>query len=256
MNMNTTNEIKGYVHSIESFGSVDGPGVRFIIFLQGCKMRCQYCHNPDTWKMPNETTKEVTPEGMLKQALHYRTYWKNKGGITVSGGEALLQIDFVTELFRLAKEKGINTCLDTSGFVFTKENPFFSKFEELMKYTDLLLVDIKHIDDEKHKEITGWSNKGILEMTDYLSQINKPIWIRHVLVPGLTDNDEDLKRLDAYIKTLKNVERVEVLPYHTLGTFKWKELGIPYKLEGVSAPTKERIENANALLHTSEYKEK
>lgn len=254
--MNTTSELKGYVHSIESFGSVDGPGVRFIVFLQGCQMRCQYCHNPDTWKMPSETTKAVTPEEMLKQAMRYRTYWKNKGGITVSGGEALLQIDFVTELFRLAKEKGINTCLDTSGFIFKKEEPFFSKFNELMEYTDLLLVDIKHIDEDKHKEITGWSNSGVLAMTDYLSEIGKPIWIRHVLVPGLTDNDEDLKRLDAYIKTLKNVERVEVLPYHTLGTFKWKELGIDYKLEGVKPPTKERIENANVLLHTSEYKEK
>lgn len=252
--MSTTNEIKGYIHSIESFGSVDGPGVRFIVFLQGCKMRCAYCHNPDTWKM--EAKQEKTPEEMLKQALRYRSYWKNNGGITVSGGEALLQMEFVTELFRLAKEQGVHTTLDTSGNPFTREEPFFSKFQELMKYTDLLLVDIKHIDDEKHKKLTGFTNKNILDMASYLSEINKPVWIRHVLVPEVTDNDEDLKQLDSFIKTLNNVERVEVLPYHTLGTFKWKELGIPYKLEEIKAPTKERIENANALLHTQEYKGK
>ncbi|MDO5291536.1 MAG: pyruvate formate-lyase-activating protein [bacterium] len=253
--MNTTsNQIKGYIHSIESFGSVDGPGVRYIIFLQGCKMRCQYCHNPDTWRM--EAKQEATPEEMLKQALRYKNYWKKNGGITVSGGEALLQIDFVIELFKLAKEKGVNTTLDTSGAPFTREEPFIGKFNELMKYTDLLLVDIKHIDDEQHKQLTGWSNKNILDMCKYLSEINKPVWIRHVLVPEKTDDDESLKQLDAFIKGLSNVERVEVLPYHTLGTFKWKELGIDYKLEGISAPTQERIENANALLHTQDYKQK
>lgn len=250
--MSTANEIKGYVHSVESFGSVDGPGVRFIIFLQGCKMRCAYCHNPDTWKM--EANKVVTPEEMLKQALRYRTYWKKNGGITVSGGEALLQIEFVTELFRLAKQQGVHTTLDTSGNPFTREEPFFSKFQELMKYTDLLLVDIKHIDDEKHKQLTGFTNTNILDMATYLSEIKKPVWIRHVLVPEITDNDEDLKRLDSFIQTLDNVEKVEVLPYHTLGTFKWKELGINYRLEGINAPTSERIENANELLHTKDYR--
>lgn len=249
--MSTANEIKGYVHSIESFGSVDGPGVRFIIFLQGCKMRCAYCHNPDTWKMEASTV--VTPEEMLKQALRYRTYWKKNGGITVSGGEALLQIEFVTELFRLAKQQGVHTTLDTSGCPFTREEPFFSKFQELMKYTDLLLVDIKHIDDEKHKQLTGFTNTNILDMATYLSEIKKPVWIRHVLVPEYTDNDEDLKRLDSFIQTLDNVEKVEVLPYHTLGAFKWKELGINYRLEGINAPTSDRIENANELLHTKDY---
>ncbi len=156
-------------------------------------------------------------------------------------------------MFRLAKKEGVNTCIDTSGANFTREEPFFSKFNELMKYTDLLLVDIKHMNDEEHCELTGKSNKNILDMARYLSQINKPVWIRHVLVPGISDKDEYLIELDKFINTLNNVKKVEVLPYHTLGTFKWEELGIPYKLEGVSAPSKERIDNANKLLHVNNY---
>ena len=189
----------------------------------------------------------------LDKALKYKSYWSDNGGITISGGEPLLQIDFVTELFRLAKKEGVNTCIDTSGANFTREEPFFSKFNELMKYTDLLLVDIKHMNDEEHCELTGKSNKNILDMARYLSQINKPVWIRHVLVPGISDKDEYLIELDKFINTLNNVKKVEVLPYHTLGTFKWEELGIPYKLEGVSAPSKERIDNANKLLHVNNY---
>ena len=240
------------VHSIESFGSVDGPGLRFIVFLKGCHMRCQFCHNPDTWEMSGGEIK--TADELLSQALRYKTYWKKGGGITVSGGEPLLQIDFLIEFFTKAKAKGVHTTLDTSGNPFTRKEPFFSKFNELMKVTDLVMLDIKQINEAEHKVLTGWSNSNILDMARYLSEINKPTWIRHVLVPGGSDNDEQLIKLDKFIKTLNNIDRVEVLPYHTLGTFKWEELGLEYPLKDVKPPTKERIENANKLLHTSEYK--
>lgn len=240
--------LKGYVHSLESFGSVDGPGVRYIIFLTGCAMRCQFCHNPDTWDMKKGTL--YTTDELLGKAMKYRSYWKNDGGITVSGGEPLLQIDFLTELFRKAKANGIHTTLDTSGNPFTREEPFFSKFNELMKYTDLVMLDIKHIDDEQHKILTGCTNKNILDLARYLSDIKKPVWIRHVLVPERSDYDEYLIKLDEFIQTLDNVQKVEVLPYHTLGAYKWDELGYEYKLKGIDPPSVERVENANKLLHT------
>lgn len=239
-------EIKGRIHSVESFGLADGPGVRYIVFLKGCNMRCQYCHNPDTWA--KDGGELMTPEEVLKKALRYKTYWKEKGGITVSGGEALLQIDFVTELFRLAKEKGVNTCLDTSGNPFSLEELFKSKFDKLMKYTDLFMLDIKHMDDAAHRKLTGQTNQNILEMAAYLSDHGKAMWIRHVLVPGITTEEDELHRLRSFLDTLKTVERVEVLPYHTLGVFKWKELGIPYQLEGVDPPTKEQIDRAKEIL--------
>lgn len=240
--------LKGYVHSLESFGSVDGPGVRYIIFLTGCAMRCQFCHNPDTWDMKKGTL--YTTDELLEKAMKYRSYWKNDGGITVSGGEPLLQIDFLTELFRKAKANGIHTTLDTSGNPFTREEPFFGKFNELMKYTDLVMLDIKHIDDEQHKILTGCTNKNILDLARYLSDIKKPVWIRHVLVPERSDYDEYLIKLDEFIQTLDNVQKVEVLPYHTLGAYKWDELGYEYKLKGIDPPSVERVENANKLLHT------
>lgn len=245
--MNTS----AYVHSIETFGLVDGPGVRFIVFLSGCPMRCNFCHNPDTWNMQSGT---LTPaDELLKKALRYKNYWGDNGGITVSGGEPLLQIDFLIEFFKEAKKQGVHTTIDTSGNPFTKEEPFFSKFQELMKYTDLLLLDIKHIDDDEHFKITKQTNKNILELARYLSDIKKPVWIRHVLVPGYSDNDEYLKKLNDFIQTLENVEKVEILPYHSLGVSKYEKLGIDYELKDVKPPTQERIENANKLLHTSEY---
>ena len=230
------------VHSIESFGSVDGPGIRFVIFLKGCTMRCQYCHNPDTWSRTGGTLRSV--DDILAQAQRYQSYWGEKGGITVSGGEALLQIHSLTELFRKAKALGINTCLDTSAQPFSRESSNFSAFEELMKYTDLVLLDIKHIDSEAHKQLTGWRNENILDCARYLSDIEKPVWIRHVLIPGINDDDESLYRLRAFIDTLSNVERVEVLPYHALGVYKWEQLGIPYPLKDIKSPTNE------SLLHT------
>ena len=237
----------GHIHSTESFGAADGPGVRFIVFMQGCHMRCRYCHNPDTWKMDGGD--EVTADEILKRALRFKPYWGKDGGITISGGEPLLQIDFVIELFKKAKELGINTCIDTAGNPFTKEDPFFSKFEELMKYTDLLLLDLKEINPTRHKDLTGIDNSNIIEMAKYLSEINKPVWIRHVLVPEHSDFDEDLDALGDFIDTLSNVDRVEILPYHTLGKFKWENLGIPYTLESISPPSAERIENAKQRIH-------
>lgn len=236
----------GLIHSTESFGSVDGPGVRFVVFMQGCKMRCKYCHNPDSW-LP-EKGQWITSDELLSKALRYKSYWGKEGGITVSGGEPLLQLDFLIDFFKKAKEQGVNTVLDTSGNPFTKESPFFEKFNLLMQYTDLILLDIKHIDSQKHKALTGYSNDNILEMASYLSKINKPVWIRHVLVPEITDVDEYLLKLRNFITTLKNVQKVEVLPYHSLGEYKWKELGLNYQLKGVIPPTKERIDNAIEIL--------
>ena len=238
--------MEGYIHSTESFGSVDGPGVRFVIFTAGCPMRCQFCHNPDTWNMKTGTL--TSTDDLIKKALRYRSYWGNEGGITVSGGEPLLQIDFLTELFKKAKENGIHTTLDTSGNPFTREEPFFSKFNELMQYPDLILLDIKHIDEKEHIRLTGHTNKNILDLATYLSDMKKPVWIRHVLVPKRSDKDEYLDRLHEFILTLHNVERVEVLPYHTLGAYKWKELGMEYPLEGIDPPTAERVENARKRL--------
>ena len=210
-------------------------------------MRCRYCHNPDTWKMDGGD--EVTADEILKRALRFKPYWGKDGGITISGGEPLLQIDFVIELFKKAKELGINTCIDTAGNPFTKEEPISSKFEELMKYTDLLLLDLKEINPTRHKDLTGFDNSNIIEMAKYLSEINKPVWIRHVLVPEHSDFDEDLDALGDFIDTLSNVDRVEILPYHTLGKFKWENLGIPYTLESISPPSAERIENAKQRIH-------
>lgn len=237
---------KGFVHSVESFGSVDGPGIRFLIFLQGCPMRCQFCHNPDSWK--TGTGEERTADELLDQAERFRAYWGDNGGITVSGGEALLQIDFLLELFEKAKQRGIGTCLDTSAQLFTRKSPFFEKFERLMELTDTVLLDIKHIDDEEHRKLTRHSNVNILDCARYLSEIDKPVWIRHVLIPGITDKDEYLVRLRDFLSTLHNIERIEVLPYHTLGVYKYEKLGIDYPLKDVQPPAAERVANANDIL--------
>lgn len=239
--------MKAKIHSFESFGTVDGPGIRFVTFFKGCPLRCKYCHNPDTWSQSGGD--EYTVSDIVNQVMKYKNYYGDKGGITASGGEPLVQIDFLTELFKSLKENNINTAVDTSGFMFSKSDAeSVKKHDELIKYTDLFLLDIKHIDNEAHIELTGVSNKNTLDFAKYLSSKGKKMWIRHVLVPGITDNDEQLFKLKAFIDTLKTVEKVEVLPYHTMGMVKYKNLGLPYKLEGVEPPNKERIENAKRIL--------
>lgn len=242
---------KGIIHSFESFGAADGPGVRFVVFLKGCNMRCKYCHNPDSWS--EKGGQEADADEIMKKVSRYKSYWGEEGGITVSGGEPLIQMDFVTELFKKAKLEGINTAIDTSGEPFTMKEPFISKFDELMKYTDLVLLDIKEIDDIKHRELTGKTNENILLLAEYLCKIQKPVWIRHVLVPENTDFDEDLDKLGEFISKLSNVKKVEVLPYHTLGVFKWENLGMEYRLEGIGAPTSERITNAKKRLGCDKF---
>ena len=250
--MDNPSAITGRISKFESFGSVDGPGVRFLVFLQGCPMRCLFCHNPETWEMKGG--EEWSAEDVLKKALRYREYWGEEGGITVSGGEPLAQIDFLIALFKLAKEEGVHTCIDTSGAPFSRNPAWFAKFEELMRCTDLLLMDIKHIDADEHKKLTGLPNDHIIDLFRYLDEIGKPIWIRHVLVPGISDNDEFLTRTRDFIRTLHNVKCVEVLPYHSLAIAKYQNLGIDYALKDTEMPTAERIKNANDILETEKYK--
>ncbi|MGM9940383.1 MAG: pyruvate formate-lyase-activating protein [Bulleidia sp.] len=238
--------IKANVHSIETFGSVDGPSVRYILFLKGCRLRCRFCHNPDTWDC--DSADQRSAEEIITHALRYRPYWGKDGGITVSGGEPLLQIDFLIELFSLAKKNRIHTCIDTAGEPFTYEKEWFTGFEQLMALTDLLLVDIKHINREKHIRLTGKPNDNIQELFRYLDQIHKPVWIRQVLVPGWTDDPEDLKQTKAFIDTLSNVEKVEILPYHTLGISKWEKLGLNYTLKNVNPPSQEAVRAAQDIL--------
>lgn len=233
----------GNIHSIETFGTVDGPGVRFVIFLQGCPMRCKYCHNPDTWK--TNTNKIMTSDEILIKYDSVKEFCK--GGITVTGGEPLLQLDFVTELFKQAKTKNIHTALDTSGILFTPFNT--EKFDILIQYTDLILLDIKHINEEEHKKLTGYSNKNILLFAKYLSKNNIPVWLRHVIVPQITFNEMYLTELGQFLKTLKNIKALDVLPYHNMGETKYEKLGIEYPLKGVPSLTKEQaITGRNYIL--------
>lgn len=233
----------GRIHSFESFGTVDGPGIRFVVFMQGCPMRCLYCHNPDTWGGGGSS---FTAEEVAENALKYKSYFTGGGGVTVSGGEPLLQAEFVTELFKILKARGVHTVLDTSGILFDPEN--IHKFDELLSVTDLVLLDIKHIDGNEHKKLTGHSNKNVLAFAKYLSDTGKPMWIRHVLVPVITDNDEYLRRLSEFISALKTVEKVEVLPYHNMGEVKYEKLGLDYPLKGTQPPSRERVLNAKSIL--------
>ena len=235
-------KVTGNIHSIETCGTVDGPGVRFVIFMQGCPMRCKYCHNPDTWNVLEN--KILTVDEIFEQYEGVKEFVK--GGITVTGGEPLLQIDFVTELFKKAKMLNIHTALDTSGITFTPENT--EKFDELIKYTDLILLDIKHIDEVKHNELTGHSNKNILEFAKYLSDKGVPMWIRHVVVPEITYNETYLKHLGQFIKKLKTVKALDVLPYHDMARGKYKELNIEYPLENVPPLAKEDAIKARDVI--------
>ena len=237
---------KGIIHSYETFGAADGPGVRFIVFLHGCPFRCAYCHNPDTWAGREWT--EATADEVLAKALRYREYWGDRGGITVSGGEPLLQPEFVTELFEKAKAKGVTTCLDTAAGPFTREGEKGAAFARLFAATDTVLLDIKHIDEAKHRELTGASNASVLDCARYLNEIGKTVWLRHVLVPGITDDPNALQRLADFVNPMENVVRVDILPYHTLGVAKWHALKIPYRLENVKSPTAESVAKARTYF--------
>ncbi len=235
--------MKGHIHSLESFGSVDGPGIRFVVFFKGCPMRCKYCHNPDTWEPGGGT--EMTADEIIDDFNRNRAFYKN-GGITATGGEPLMQIDFVTELFKKCKEENIHTCLDTSGITFTPNNT--AKFDELIKYTDLVMLDIKHIDPEEHIKLTEQKNDNILEFARYLDRNNIPMWIRHVVVPGITDNKDYLFKLGEFIGSLKNVKALDVLPYHTMGVKKYEALGMEYPLKGVEAMDKSKAVECKKII--------
>lgn len=232
----------GRIHSLETFGTVDGPGIRFVIFMQGCSLKCKYCHNRDTWNM-NAGFECTIPE-LIEQIMRYKSYIDTSdGGVTVSGGEPLLQLDFLIELFKKLKKLKFHTAIDTSGII-----PISPKVEELLSYTDLVLLDIKHIDNEKCINLTSHSNKNTLAFAKYLSDNDIPIWIRQVLVPGYTDNEEDLLKLKEFTDSLNTVKRIEILPYHNMGKFKWEELGQEYPLEDVPVPTKEQVDKAKEIL--------
>lgn len=232
--------MKGRIHSLQSFGTVDGPGVRYVVFLQGCPMRCAYCHNPDTWAI--NAGEEYDAEYIIEQYHRNEGFYKD-GGLTVTGGEPLLQIDFVLELFELCKKSNIHTCIDTSGITYKPDNEAYNaKLDRLMELTDLVMLDIKHIDPVKHKELTNQPNDGILAFAEYLSEKNIPIWIRHVVVPGITDDEVYLKKLGYFIGGLKTLKALDVLPYHDMAKPKYENLGIDYVLKDVPP-----MEKAKAL---------
>ena len=234
--------MKGYIHSKESFGTVDGPGIRYVLFLQGCPMRCLYCHNPDTWEIGRG--EQIDVEEIISDYKKNSSFYKN-GGITVTGGEPLLQTDFLIKLFKLAKKNNIHTCIDTSGITYSSTNQaYIEKLDELMKYTDLIMLDIKHIDAEHHKELTGKDNKSILDFARYVDSKNIPIWIRHVVVEGYTDDPKYLYQLGRFIGTIKNLNALDVLPYHSMGASKYQTLGIPYPLEHLKALDKSEATKA------------
>ena len=235
-------KVYGNIHSIESCGTVDGPGLRFVVFTQGCPLRCQYCHNPDSWSF--DENKKMSVDDILAEYDGVKEFCH--GGMTVTGGEPMAQMDFVTELFRRAREKDIHTALDTSGIYFNKDNT--TKIDELLKYTSLVLLDIKHIDDEEHKKLTGHSNKRILEFARYLSDKRIPMWVRHVVVPGITFNEKYLTQLGEFLATLKNIKALDVLPYHDMAIPKYENLGIEYPLKGVPPLTKVQAMEARNII--------
>ena len=240
--------MNGYIHSTESFGTVDGPGVRFVVFMQGCPMRCLYCHNPDTWAAGRGEQRSA--QSLIDEYMSLKEFLKN-GGITVTGGEPLLQMDFVTELFTLAKQHGIHTCIDTSGITFDPNDT--AKLDKLLPLTDLFMLDIKHIDPERHKALTGQDNKNILAFAEYLAKNNKEMWIRHVLVPNVTDDEYYLHKLGEFIGGLKTLKALDVLPYHTMAKAKYESLGIPYPLGDIPPATKEQALKARDIIMKGIY---
>jgi pyruvate formate lyase activating enzyme len=240
----------GNIHSIETFGTVDGPGIRYVIFTQGCLLRCQFCHNADTWEIG--TGKQMSVSEIIDDLKTYLPFIEaSGGGITVSGGEPLLQIPFLIELFKECKKLGIHTTIDSSGGCFSHAEHFQTNLKELLTYTDLILLDIKHIDRKKHISLTGMANEHILEFAHFLSVQSIPVWIRHVLVPTISNDHADLKKLGEFIGTLNNVKKVEVLPYHKLGVYKWEALGMEYPLKDIEPPSEEETQLAYELLTAS-----
>lgn len=235
----------GRIHSFESFGTVDGPGVRFVAFMQGCPLRCQFCHNPDTWDPHGKCQYELEPRQLLDEVVKYRSFIKS-GGVTVSGGEPLMQADFVAEYFRLCHAEGLHTALDTSGAIITE------RVKDVLDNTDLVLLDVKTMDAELYPRLTGVQQTNNLAFLDMLEQQQQPTWIRHVVVPGLTDNDDWLRRLGEHVTKYDCVEKIEILPYHTLGEYKYEKMGMKYKLDGVPAMTAERAQKIRKIM--AEYK--
>lgn len=238
--------MEGYIHSIETFGTVDGPGLRYVVFLQGCPMRCLYCHNPDSWQTGIGNTK--TTDEIIKDYLKYLPYLKN-GGITVTGGEPMMQIDFLIELFTKAREKNIHTCIDTSGVTFNKKSEvFMRKLDALLTVTDLFMLDVKHINNEEHIKLTSFPNENILEFARYLSERKKPVWIRHVIVPEYTLNNKYLFELGQFLGELENVKTLDVLPYHSMGKKKYDELQMNYVLKDTRDATKEEALQSREII--------
>lgn len=232
----------GRIHSLESFGTVDGPGIRFVVFLQGCPLRCLYCHNPDTWDVTKDTPYRMTPEELLSEVLRYKSFIA-KGGVTVTGGEPLLQSDFLKAFFRLCRSEGIHTALDTSGYICS------AKALEVLEYTDLALLDIKTLNPDLHPILTGVGSENTLRFLDELEARGIPTWIRHVLVPGLTDEDVWLTALAQYISRYKVVQKVELLPYHSMGTYKYEQLGLDYKLKDTQPLTASQLAHAQDIFN-------
>ncbi len=237
------NSSKGRIHSFESFGTVDGPGIRFVLFMQGCPLRCRYCHNPDTWYL-KDGKYELSVDEVIADLKKYENFFKNGGGLTISGGEPFMQAEFVKDVVKKAKSEGIHTAVDTSGCIFNE------KVREALNYIDLILLDIKCMDEREYQDLTGGSLLTTLEFAKYLSLIKKPMWIRHVLVPGVTDKDEFLEHLADFLKDMKNVERVEVLPFHKMGEHKWEVLGREYTLSETKEPSPERVQNAKNIFRS------
>jgi pyruvate formate lyase activating enzyme len=231
----------GNIHSFESFGTVDGPGVRYVIFAQGCPLRCLYCHNPDTWKVTDAPI-QITADALLQDVSKYKTYIQKRGGVTFSGGEPLLQARFAGEFFRLCRQENIHTALDTSGCLLNDD------VKQMLEYTDLVLLDIKTINNTLHKKLTGISQDKPLAFLNYLQEINKPTWIRHVVVPTLTFNEKDLKNLAHFLKPYTMIERIELLPYHTYGAFKYEEIGIKYPLQDIEDLNSGQLEIAKKIF--------
>jgi pyruvate formate lyase activating enzyme len=239
-------KITGKLHSFESCGTVDGPGIRFLVFTQGCPLRCKYCHNPDTWKI-EDAKYERDVEFTINEIKKYKPFFRNGGGLTITGGEPFMQIDYIRELLKRAKEEEIHTVVDTSGYIFN------DKVKEVLKYVDLVLLDIKSMDRNIYKELTGVELENTLKFAKYLNEINKPMWLRHVIVPGITDKKENLEKLSDFISDMTNIKKVELLPFHQMGTHKWEELGIEYQLKDLREPTAKEMKEARENFKLEKY---